>query len=121
MGLDAPAAAMVARLDGKGHVAGTPAWLPMAGHGRTTSLVLAPVGGGVRAIMARNDRDEVTLDAVAIGADGAPGLPWAILDLDAPGTFDVALALTSDALFFDDIGPSAADHRVRRAALSWGR
>ena len=44
-----------------------------------------------------------------------------MLDLDAPGSFDVALALDRDALFFDDIGPSAADHRIRRAAFSWSR
>ena len=33
----------------------------------------------------------------------------------------VALALTGDTLYFDDIGRAAADHRVRRAALSWSR
>jgi hypothetical protein len=120
-GLEAPAAAMVVRLDAQGHVASRPAWLPMAGHGRTTALALAPAGDGVRAIVARNDRDDVTLDAVAIAADGTPGRPWALLDLDAPGSFDVALALTGGALFFDDIGPSAADHRIRRAAFSWSR
>jgi len=120
-GLDAPAAAMVVRLDAQGHVAGRPAWLPMAGHGRATSLALAPAGDGVRAVVTRNDRDDVTLDAVAISADGTPGRPWPLLDLDAPGSFDVALSLASDALFFDDIGPSAADHRIRRAAFSWSR
>ena len=63
----------------------------------------------------------MTLDAVGIALDGTSGQPWALLDLDAPGTFEVALALTGDALYFDDIGRSAADHRVRRAALSWSR
>jgi hypothetical protein len=120
-GLDAPSAAMVARLDAQGHVANRAAWIPMAGHGRATSLALAPAADGVRAIVARNDRDDVTLDAVAIAADGTPGRPWPLLDLDAPGSFDVALALAGDALFFDDIGPSAADHRIRRAAFSWSR
>ena len=120
-GLDAPAAAMVARLDAQGHVASKPVWIPMAGHGRATSLALVPAGDGVRAVVARNDRDDVTLDAVAIAADGIPGRAWPLLDLDAPGSFDVALALDRDALFFDDIGPSAADHRIRRAAFSWGR
>jgi hypothetical protein len=120
-GLDAPAAALVARLDARGNVVGKASWLPMAGHGRATALSLAPAGEGARVILARNDRDDVTLDAMTLGPDGAPGRPWALLDLDAPGSFDVALALAGDALFFDDIGPSAADHRVRRAALSWSR
>jgi hypothetical protein len=122
-GLEAPAAAMVVRLDAQGHVASRPAWLPMAGHGRALALALAlaPPGEGVRAIVARNDRDDVTLDAMGIAADGTPGRPWALLDLDAPGSFDVALALAGGALFFDDIGASAADHRIRRAAFSWSR
>ena len=120
-GLDAPSAGMVARLDEVGHVVGRPAVIPMAGHGRATALALGPAADGLRAIIARNDRDDVTLDAVGIALDGTSGHPWALLDLDAPGTFEVALALTGDALYFDDIGRSAADHRVRRAALSWSR
>jgi hypothetical protein len=119
-GLDAPAAAMVAHLDARAHVVGKPSLLPMAGHGRATALALAPAADGVHVIVARNDRDDVTLDAVALSGEGVPGHPWALLDLDAPGSFDVALALAGDSLFFDDIGRSAADHRIRRAALSWG-
>jgi len=120
-GLDAPSAGMVARLDEVGHVVGRPGVIPMAGHGRATALALGPAADGLRAIIARNDRDDVTLDAVGIALDGTAGQPWALLDLDAPGTFEVALAFTGDALYFDDIGRSAADHRVRRAALSWSR
>jgi hypothetical protein len=93
----------------------------MAGHGRATSLALAPAVDGLHAIITRNDRDDVTLDAVSLSVDGTPGRPWALFDLDAPGTFEVALSLTGDTLYFDDVGRSAADHRVRRAALSWGR
>ena len=120
-GLEAPSAAMMSRLDARGHVVGKPGVLPMAGAGRPTSLALIPAGEGTRAIVARNDRDDVTLDAFVVSSEGTPGAAWALLDLDAPGSFDVALALTPDALFFDDIGRAAADHRVRRAALSWGR
>jgi hypothetical protein len=120
-GLEAPSAGMVARLDAVGHVVGRPGVIPMAGHGRATALALGPAGDGLHAIIARNDRDDVTLDAVGIALDGTSGQPWALLDLDAPGTFEVALAFTGDALYFDDIGRSAADHRVRRAALSWSR
>ncbi len=120
-GLDAPSAGMMARLDGAGHVVGRPGVIPMAGRGRAMALVIAPASDGVHAIVARNDRDDVTLDAVGIAIDGTAGHPWALLDLDAPGTFEVALALTGDTLYFDDIGRAAADHRVRRAALSWSR
>jgi hypothetical protein len=93
----------------------------MAGHGRATALALGPAPDGLRAIVARNDRDDVTLDAVGITLDGTPGRAWALFDLDAPGTFEVALALTGDALYFDDIGRTAASHRVRRATLLWSR
>ncbi|MGD0524262.1 MAG: hypothetical protein ABSE49_03910 [Polyangiaceae bacterium] len=120
-GVDAPSTGMVARLDASGHVTGRPVVLPMAGRGRATALTLATAADGLHAIVARNDRDEVTLDAVGVSVDGNPGRAWALLDLDAPGTFEVALALAGDTLYFDDVGRSAADHRVRRAALSWGR
>ncbi|HEY3819645.1 MAG TPA: hypothetical protein VGL81_20895 [Polyangiaceae bacterium] len=119
-GLDAPAAGMVARLDGAGHVVGPPGVIPMAGRGRATSLALAPAADGVHAIVARSDRDDVTLDAVGLAPDGTAGHPWPLLDLDAPGTFEVALALSGETLYFDDIGRTLAGHRVRRAALSWG-
>jgi hypothetical protein len=85
-----------------------------------TSLALAPAADGVHAIVARSDRDDVTLDAVGLAPDGTAGHPWPLLDLDAPGTFEVALALSGETLYFDDIGRTLAGHRVRRAALSWG-
>ena len=56
---------------------------------------------------------------------------WPLVDLDAPGSFDVALALAGDALVFDDVGVTAPGgtavasgtgaHRVRRAAVEWHR
>jgi hypothetical protein len=120
-GLDAPATAMVARLDARAHPVQKPGLLPMAGRGRATALVLEGSGEGARVVLARNEGDDLTFDAVTIAGDGTPGHPWSLFDLDAPGTFEVALALVGDTLFFDDIGASAADHRVRRASLSWGR
>jgi len=66
-------------------------------------------------------RADVTVDAATIAADGTPGRTWPLLDLDAPPSFEVALALSGDAILFDDVGASPADHRVRRAAVSWTR
>jgi hypothetical protein len=122
-GVDAPGAAMAARLDASGHVVGAPARLPLAEPGRPTAIALDPAAsGGVRAVVARSAGDEVTLDAIALGADGAPAAkPWRLLDLDASGSFDVSLVLAGRAVVYDDTGSSPADHRVRRAAVAWRR
>jgi hypothetical protein len=120
--LDARGTAVVARLDTSGHVVGTPTPLPLADAGNPAALVLAPDAEGARAFIARSHRDDVTLDAVALRSDGTPVLPaYRLLDLDAPATFDVAMAASGDAIFFDDIGLTAGDHRIRRAALVWRR
>ena len=42
-----------------------------------------------------------------------------VVDLDAPAPFDVALTLAGGALFYDDIGSTGTDHRVRRMAIAW--
>ena len=120
--LDAHGTAVVARLDASAHVVGAAAPMPLADTGNPSTLVLVPDGDGVRAFIARSHRDDVSLDAVALRADGTPVLPaFRLLDLDAPATFDVALAASGDALYFDDVGLTASDHRVRRAALVWRR
>jgi hypothetical protein len=120
-GLDAPSTAMVARLDAQARPVEKPVLLPLAGRGRATALVLEGTPDGVRVVLARNEGNDLTFDALTLAADGTAGHPWPLLDLDAPGSFEVALALVGDSLFFDDIGHSPADHRVRRAMLSWGR
>jgi hypothetical protein len=123
--LEGPGAAFVARIDRSARVVGTPAELPLASDGRPTSVALVPPARGdteVRALVARSTTDNVQIDAVRVGFDGAPlGLPFPLLDLDAPPTFEVALACPRDAVFFIDIGDSPADHRVRRAEVSWPR
>jgi hypothetical protein len=43
------------------------------------------------------------------------------MDLEAPVSFDVAVALAGDALIFDDIGAAPGDHHVRRAVVAWRR
>jgi hypothetical protein len=120
--LDARGTAVVARLDASAHVIGAAAPLPLADAGNPAALVLVPDGDGARAFIARSHREDVSLDAVALRADGTPVLPaWRLLDLDAPASFDVALAAAGDAVYFDDIGLTPADHRVRRAAIVWRR
>lgn len=121
-GLEAHAAAMVARLDGAAHVLGPPQALQLADSGNPAALAIEPDGDGARVFVARSNRDDVSLDALALRSDGSTASSaWRLLDLDAPATFDVALAAAGDAVFFDDVGASAADHRVRRAAVTWRR
>jgi hypothetical protein len=118
-GVDAPGAAMLARLDAHGRIAQPPRALATAGEGRPAAIVLAASTEGARAIIARSARDGVTLDAVEISSLGEPGPPYSVVDLDAPPSFDVALALCAGALFYDDTGNAPGDHRIRRAAMSW--
>ncbi|HEY6462826.1 MAG TPA: hypothetical protein VIY73_21800, partial [Polyangiaceae bacterium] len=120
-GLDVGGMAMLARLDRLGHVAGVPGPLPMAAKGQATGVSLGVAGDGARAVVVRTAKDDVTLDGMTLRPDGAAGTPWALLDLDAPGSFEVSTALTPDAVFFDDVGAGVSDHRVRRAAISWTR
>jgi hypothetical protein len=120
--LDAHGTAVVARLDTSAHVVGAAVPLPLADQGNPASIILVPDADGARAFVARSHRDEVSLDAVALRADGSPVPPaWRLLDLDAPATFEVSLAAAGDAIYFDDIGLTQADHRVRRAAVVWRR
>lgn len=113
---------MVARLDASAHVTNGPSKLPLYAPGRPTSLVLSEAGDGAHVVMARASGDTVSLDALSLGADGAPSTrAWPLLDLDAPAPFDVALAFAGDALFFDDVGVGRGTHRIRRVAISWRR
>lgn len=121
-GVDAPGTAEIVRLDGAAHAVGAGQRLPLAGPGSPATLVLESAGEGVRAFAARSSGQDVTIDAVALRADGtAASPPWALVDLDAPSSFDVALSVTGDAVFFDDIGAAPADHRIRRASFAWAR
>ncbi len=118
-GLDAPGAAMLARLDAGGHVVGVPQPLVLAADGRPTAIVAASSPGGARAIVARSGLDSVTLDGMEMSADGTEGQAWPVLDLDAPSPFDVALSLVDDTLVYDDAGGAGGHRRVRRATISW--
>jgi hypothetical protein len=118
-GIDAPAAALLARLDGAGRVVGVPASLGLAELGRPTNIALTSSTRGAQAVVARSADAGVTLDAFSLSPDGRQQPPWPIADLDAPPSFDVVLALAGGAAFFDDVGASATEHRVRRVAVSW--
>jgi hypothetical protein len=119
-GLDGPGAAMSALLDRGGHVTQTPEMLPMVAEGRPTAIVLEPSRDGARAVVVRSGRAAVSLDAMQIAPDGGvAGKPWPLLDIEAPASFDVAVALAGDTLVFDDVGATPGDHHVRRAALAW--
>lgn len=120
-GLDAPGAAMAARLDGAGRVVGAPWRIALAPDATPASIELASAGDVVRAVVARSAHGSVTLDAVALSADAPSAKAWTLLDLDAPASFDVTLALSDDAVFFVDSGSTAAARRVRRAAVAWRR
>jgi hypothetical protein len=120
--LDAPGAAMVARIDASGHVAAAPSRLPLAGKGNPSTVALGAAGDVVHVIVARSEHDEVTLDAVVVPPDPSDApRPFPLLDLDAPATFEVALAIEGDVLFFDDVGAAPGSHRVRRADVAWRR
>jgi hypothetical protein len=118
-GLDAPGAAMVARLDASAHLVGVPAALPSSKDERPTNVVLDSQSGDVRAVIAHGGRDGLTLDALRLAQDGTPVTSSTLLDLDASSSFDVSLALTTDGLVFDDVGSAPGDRRVRRAAIDW--
>ncbi len=126
LGVDAPTAGavMVARVDSRARLMGAPGRLPLSAEGTPSTLLLERAGSAVRAIVARTWRDEVTLDAAVLPAagDGLPTTAWSLVGLDAPGSFEVALASPGGgALFFDDVGAAGGAHRLRRAAIDWPR
>jgi hypothetical protein len=136
-GLEAPGSsttatgAMLARLDADGRVMGEPRKLAQAdgraqaleaADGRVTLVSMQPTPGGARVVVCRSSREGMTLDAFVLSSAGVASTdPAPLLDLDASGTFEVSLAPAGDAVYFTDLGSSPGDHRVRRAAIAWGR
>jgi hypothetical protein len=120
-GLDAAGIVLAAQLDADGRLAGSPTRLPLSAAGRPSSLAVAPSLEGPRVAVARSTGDEVGIDLLALRGLAAEGRVWPLVELDAPASFDVAMALAGGALYFDDVGASLTRHRVRRAAIDWGR
>ncbi len=117
-GVDAPGAALFARVDAKGHVVDT-GRVQLGDDGRPTAIALEVAGSGVRAAVARAGHGVVTLDAATLPMTGPSARAWPLADLDAPGAFDVSLTLAGGALVYDDVGATGAEHRVRRMAIAW--
>lgn len=121
-GLDGPATAMVARLDASLRVTGTPAALRLGADEQPTAIALTANREGARAVVAQAGRAGVTLDAFRLDVESAAwSAPWHLLDLDAPASFDIALALAGNALLFDDVSGASGGRRIRRATLGWGQ
>lgn len=118
--LDAPGAAMVARLDRAAHVVGAPRALALPEHTRPTEVVLERDADAVRAVVIDASRDGQSVAAFQLADDGSSNteLPD-LLDLDAPASFEVALALAGGSMVFSDVGAAPGDHRVRRASVAW--
>jgi hypothetical protein len=117
-GLDATGAALFAHLDEEGHVLDT-GTLRLTDGGRPTALALAPSDPDVHVVIAQSAHGAVTLDAATLSPGGASPSAVPLVDLDAPAPFEVALTLAGGALFYDDIGSTGTDHRVRRMAIAW--
>ncbi|HEY4013248.1 MAG TPA: hypothetical protein VGM06_07910 [Polyangiaceae bacterium] len=117
-GVDAPGAALFARVDEAGRVADTGA-LQLAEPGRPTALALEGSPAGTRVVVATAAHGVVTLDAAVIKETGATARAWPLVDLDAPGAFDAAVALAGGALIYDDVGATAGERRVRSLAIAW--
>jgi hypothetical protein len=70
----------------------------------------------------RSGQEALAFEALVVGNDGVPtSKPWPLLDLEAPASFEVALAFMGDAVVFDDVGATAGEHLVRRAQVAWRR
>jgi hypothetical protein len=120
--LDAAGSAMVARLDASAHVVGAPVALTLSTPASATSLALDAAADGIRAVVAHATSNDVVLDALVLSKDGVPaGRSWPLVELDAPGSFEVALAFAGDAVFFDDTTAPGGDHRLRRVSVVWRR
>ena len=87
--------------------------LILGAHGLTQGRIseLTGIPQGRLSEWARRKRKPRASSTFAAFADG----------LGVPSAARQALGLASDGLYFTDVGGAIASHRVRRAALSWGR
>lgn len=120
LGVETPSSsgygAMWARIDDEGKLTGKPVRLPQGGDGAATAVAIEAHQGGLRAVVARGNDEEIALDALALS-----GEPRAtpLLTLDGPPSLDVALVLHEGVLLFNDDGPRPSDKRARRARIAW--
>ncbi len=112
---------MIAWVDGAGRTIGSPLRVLGAAPGSPVAIAIdATTDGGVHVALARATPNAVVLDAAEAvpGSHGAPAF-FPVFTLDGPPSLDVVLALSGDALFFNDDGPVDDDRRARRIALGW--
>jgi hypothetical protein len=110
--------AMLAWLGPTGAPASEPARLPLAGDGFPTAVALEGSPSALHAILARAASDMIVVDGIDI-QPGQAVTPYPLVTLDGPPSLDVALAVTGDALFFNDESAEADARRVRRATVRW--
>ena len=112
--------AMLATLDGRGHSREAPLKLRSGGDGFATSIALDNAASGVRAILARSSKDEMTLDTLELGGLPIPRI-FPLLTLDGPPSMDVAIAVMDGIVYFNDDGAEPGNRRARRALVQWKR
>lgn len=124
-GLDSLATVMLARVDSSGHRVGDATKLSLPAGSNPTGITLTLDDGArrlARAVVPRSVGGAVSLEALHIRGDGREvGSRSSLLDLEAGPPFEVSVALAGDAIFFDDAAATAAEHRIRRAAVDWRR
>ena len=112
--------AMLATLDARGHLREPPLKLRGAGDGFPTAITLDPFATGVRAVIARSTKEQMSFDTMELG-----GLPiprtFPLFTLDGPPSMDVSMTLLDGVLYFNDDGPAPGDRRARRATISFKR
>ena len=110
--------AMLAWLGPTGVPASEPARFPLAGDGFPTSVALEGSADALHALLARAAADMIVVDGIDLQR-GQPVTAFPLVTLDGPPSLDVALAVTGDALFFNDESAEADARRVRRATVRW--
>jgi hypothetical protein len=94
----------------------------VGGDGFPTAIALEGARDTLHAVLARAAPDLIVLEGLDLQrtASGAE-TPFPLVTLDGPPSLDVALAMTGDALFFNDESADADSRRVRRATVRWRR
>ena len=114
--------AMFAWLGPSGAPVSEPARLPVTGDGFPTAIALDGTPGTLHAVLARAGTDMVLLEGLDLQRDAHEAVtPFPLIALDGPPSLDVALAMTSASLFFNDESADADGRRVRRATVRWKR
>jgi hypothetical protein len=110
--------ALVGSLDDKGHLVGDVVKTHGAGDGFPTSVAIERASRGLRVVLAKAARDDLSLDVLELAKDHETQ-PSLLFMLDGPPSLDVSLSLVGGAVFFNDEGVDVGDGRARRLAVAW--